>query len=148
MERNVKSLRRLSGNNGFTLLELLVVLLIIGLLAGYVGPKYFSQIGKSNTTAAKAQIDAFDKAIEQFRVDTGHFPTSTQGLASLYAQPAGEPNWQGPYIKKEIPNDPWGRPYVYKIPGDNGRDFDIMSLGRDGAAGGSGEDQDVVSWKN
>jgi general secretion pathway protein G len=137
---------------GFTLLELLVVLLIIGLLAGYVGPKYFSQIGKSNTTVAAAQIQALDKAVEQYRVDTGHFPTTAQGLAALLSAPANEPKWNGPYLKKEAPLDPWGRAYIYNSPGGtstNGgtpRDYDIISYGRDGAAGGTGEDADITNY--
>jgi general secretion pathway protein G len=131
---------------GFTLLELLVVLLIIGLLAGYVGPRYFSQIGKSSTTAARAQVEAFDKAIDQYRIDIGNFPTSQEGLAALYSQPANQPKWAGPYLKKAIPMDPWGRPYIYKIPGDNNRQFDIISYGKDGAPGGIGEDADITSW--
>ncbi|MBV1777385.1 type II secretion system major pseudopilin GspG [Burkholderiaceae bacterium DAT-1] len=133
---------------GFTLLELLVVLLIIGLLAGYVGPKYFSQIGRSNRTVAAAQIEAFSKAIDQFRVDTGQFPTTAQGLNALVAQPTDVTRWAGPYLKKGIPLDPWGHAYVYTAPGGGtpARDYDIVSLGRDGAAGGSDDDADILSY--
>jgi general secretion pathway protein G len=132
---------------GFTLLELLVVLLIIGLLAAFVGPKYFSQIGKSQTQVARAQIEAFDKALDQYRLDTGHYPTSAQGLSALFSQPASEPKWHGPYLKKAVPPDPWGNPYVYTSPvSDPGREFEIISYGKDGKAGGAGDDADVVSW--
>ncbi len=131
----------------FTLLELLVVLLIIGVLAAFVGPKYFSQIGKSQTQVAKAQIEAFDKALDQFRLDTGHYPTTAQGLSALFAQPVNEPLWRGPYLKKVVPADPWGNAYVYTSPSAQpGRDFEIISYGKDGKAGGTGEDADVTSW--
>ncbi len=130
---------------GFTLLELLVVMLIIGLLAGYVAPKYFAQVGKSEIKIARAQIDAFDKALDQYRLDTGHYPTTEQGLNALVTRPANEPKWAGPYLKKAVPPDPWGNPYVYKIPGDHG-DFDLLSYGKDGQPGGSGEDADITNW--
>lgn len=131
--------------SGFTLLELLVVMVIIGLLAGYVGPKYFSQIGKSQIKAARAQIDALEKALDQYRVDTGRYPGMEQGLAALITRPPNEPKWDGPYLKKSVPADPWGNAYVYKIPGEHG-DFDLLSLGKDGQAGGSGESADVTNW--
>ena len=130
---------------GFTLLELLVVIAIIGLLAGYVAPRYFSQIGKSEVGVAKTQIDAFEKALDQYRLDTGRYPTSEQGLAALNAQPANEPKWRGPYLKKAIPPDPWGNPYLYKQPGEHG-EFDLLSYGKDGTPGGSGEAADVTNW--
>lgn len=129
----------------FTLLELLVVVAIIGLLAAYVGPRYFGQIGKAETKVVQAQIDALDKALESYRLDVGRFPTTEQGLAALMAAPPGVTRWAGPYLKKEVPLDPWGRPYRYKSPGDHG-DFDVSSYGRDGAPGGSGEDADVGNW--
>ena len=113
---------------GFTLLELLVVMVIIGLLAGYVGPKYFSQVGKSQVKTARAQIDALEKSLDQYRLDTGHYPTMEQGLAALVTRPVNEPKWDGPYLKKSVPVDPWGMPYIYKIPGDHG-EFDLLSLG-------------------
>jgi general secretion pathway protein G len=131
---------------GFTLLELLVVMVIIGLLAGFVAPRYFAQVGKSQVKAAKAQIDALDKAIEQFRIDVGRAPTTDEGLAALNAAPANLPNWSGPYLKKELPLDPWGRPYVYAAPGTHNNDFDIYSYGKDGQPGGSGEDADLGNW--
>jgi general secretion pathway protein G len=136
------SVWRGKGSRGFTLLELLVVMVIIGLLVGYVGPRYFSQIGKSEVKAALAQIDALEKSVEQYRLDTGKFPTTEQGLNALFVRPASEPRWQGPYLKKAPPPDPWGNPYVYRIPGSNG-DFDILSLGKDGAPGGEGEAADI-----
>ena len=136
-----------TSHRGFTLLELLVVLLILGLLAGFVGPKYFSQIGRSEQTVAKSQIDAFEKALAQYRVDIGRFPSNDQGLAALYAAPAGEGKWNGPYLKKAVPQDPWGSAYQYRSPGEDGRDYDIVSVGRDRAAGGTGEDADIVSWR-
>lgn len=130
--------------NGFTLLELLVVVMIIGLLAAFVGPKYFSQIGKSQTQVARAQIDAFEKAMDQYRIDTGRYPSSEQGLAALFSQPANEPKWRGPYLKKGIPLDPWGHAYVYKLPGGTpNQDFDIISYGKDGKAGGGGDEADI-----
>jgi len=127
------------------LLELLVVMVIIGLLAGYVGPRYFAQIGKSEIKAARAQIDALDKALEQFRLDTGHFPTTEQGLPALVTRPANESRWDGPYLKKDVPLDPWGNPYVYKMPGEHG-DFDLLSYGKDGQSGGTAESADITNW--
>ncbi len=131
---------------GFTLLELLVVMVIIGLLASYVGPKYFAQIGKSEVKTAKAQIDSLGKALDQYRLDTGHYPSTENGLAALNTAPANEAKWQGPYLKKNVPNDPWDHPYIYKAPGEHG-DYDLISLGNDGAAGGTGEAADINSWQ-
>ncbi len=130
---------------GFTLFELLIVMLIIGLLASYVGPRYFSQVGKSEVKATRAQMDAFDKALEQYRLDTGHFPTTEQGLAALFVRPNNESRWQGPYLKKAAPPDPWGTAYLYKAPGEHG-EYDLQSLGKDRRPGGSGEDADITSW--
>ncbi len=127
------------------MLELLVVMVIIGLLASYVGPKYFSQIGKSESKIAKAQIDAFDKALAQYRLEVGHYPTTEQGLTALTARPAGEQKWDGPYLAKNVPPDPWGKSYVYKFPGQHG-DYDLYSLGKDGVPGGTGDAADVTSW--
>lgn len=130
---------------GFTLLELLVVMVIIGLLAGYVGPKYFAQIGKSEIKLARAQIDALDKSLDQFRLDTGHYPSMEDGLAALVARPASEPKWDGPYLKKGVPQDPWGNPYVYRIPGEHS-EYDLLSYGKDGQLGGEGEAADITNW--
>jgi general secretion pathway protein G len=127
---------------GFTLLELLVVVAIIGLLVGYVAPRFFGQIGKSEIATAKAQIDALEKALDQYRLDTGHYPSTELGLKSLVDRPANEPKWNGPYLKKAVPLDPWSKPYVYKQPGERG-DFDLLSLGKDGAPGGTGENADI-----
>ena len=127
---------------GFTLLELLVVIVIIGLLAGYVAPRYFSQIGKSEVQVAKAQIDSLEKALDQYRLDNRHYPSAELGLQALVAKPANEVAWAGPYLKKAVPNDPWGRPYVYRVPGTSG-EFDLFTLGKDGKPGGSGEDADI-----
>jgi len=120
-------------------------MVIIGLLAGYVGPKLFSQIGKSEVKAARAQIDALQKALDQYRLDVGHYPASAQGLQALNQQPADEPRWGGPYLAKSLPPDPWGRDYLYRSPGEHG-DYDLLSFGKDGKPGGDGEDADVVSW--
>ena len=130
---------------GFTLLELLVVLVIIGLLAGYVGPQFFKQIGKSESKTAAAQLDALGKALDQYRLDTGRYPSSEQGLGALWVKPADESRWWGPYLRKAPPKDPWGREYQYKAPGQHG-DYDLFSLGKDGREGGAGEDQDVTNW--
>lgn len=135
----------LSKIQGFTLLELLVVMVIIGLLAGYVGPKYFEQIGKSETKTARAQIDSLGKALDQYRIDVGQYPTTEQGLTSLNKNVANDAKWAGPYLKKNVPNDPWGKPYLYKSPGEHG-DFDLYSFGKDGQQGGTKESEDVVSW--
>lgn len=130
---------------GFTLLELLVVMVIIGLLASYVAPKYFSQVGKSEIRTAQAQIDSFGKAIDQFRLDTGRFPTTEEGLNSLVTKPANDPKWHGPYLAKSIPLDPWGHSYVYKAPGSHG-DYDLLSYGKDGQPGGANENADITNW--
>ena len=118
-------------SKGFTLLELLVVIVIIGLLAGYVAPRYFSQVGKSEVQVARAQIDALEKAVDQYRLDNRRYPTSEEGLAAIQ-----------PYLKKTLPNDPWGRPYVYRVPGEK-TEYDVISYGRDGKPGGTGEDADI-----
>lgn len=135
---------RLPRRAGFTLLELLVVVLILGLLASFVAPRYFSQIGKSEVQVARAQIDALEKALDQYRLDVGRYPTTEQGLRALVERPAAEAKWNGPYLKKAVPPDPWGRAYQYRAPGGNGRDFDLLSLGKDGRVGGQGEDADIT----
>lgn len=127
---------------GFTLLELLVVIVIIGLLAAYVGPRYFSQLGKSEQKAAKAQIEALGKALDTYRLDTGHYPSAEQGLNALVSKPGDEPKWQGPYLQKQLPPDPWGQAYIYRIPGQS-NEFDLLSLGKDGQVGGEGDNADV-----
>ena len=133
---------RTNRSTGFTLLELLVVIVIIGLLAGYVAPRYFSQVGKSEIQVAKAQIESLDKALDQFRLDVRRYPSAEEGLEALLVKPANLATWSGPYLKKAVPSDPWGRPYVYRVPGTKG-EFDLFSYGRDGKAGGTGEDADI-----
>jgi len=130
---------------GFTLLELLVVLVIIGLLVGYVAPRYFAQVGKSEVKAARAQMKALEDALDQYRLDVGRYPATEQGLAALFTQPAGEARWQGPYLKKAVPNDPWGNAYQFREPGEHG-EYDLISLGKDGQPGGTGEAADIVNW--
>ena len=120
-------------SNGFTLLELLVVIVIIGLLAGYVAPRYFSQVGKSEVQVARAQIDSLEKALDQYRLDKRRYPTAEEGLTAIQ-----------PYLKKTLPNDPWGHPYVYRAGGSNG-DYQVISFGRDGKSGGTGEDADITN---
>jgi general secretion pathway protein G len=137
--------RARQAERGFTLLELLVVMVIIGLLAGIVAPQYFAQIGKSNAKVARAQIESFGQALDQYRLDVGSYPTTEQGLLALRSAPQQVPRWQGPYLKRDIPEDPWGRAYVYRLPGQHG-EYDLVSLGADGQPGGDGENTDVVSW--
>jgi general secretion pathway protein G len=129
---------------GFTLLELLVVVAIIGLLVGYVAPRYFGQIGKSEINTTKAQIDGFEKALDQYRLDTGRYPNTELGLNALLQRPPNEPKWNGPYLRKAVPLDPWGNPYVYKSPGERG-EYDIISYGKDGQPGGTGENADITN---
>ena len=147
MSAETRFLREQAGGSsaGFTLLELLVVMVIIGLLAGYVGPKYFAQVGKSETNTAMAQIDAFAKALDQYRLDTGRYPSTEQGLAALVVRPDSDSKWSGPYLKKAVPPDPWGRPYLYRQPGAHG-DYDVFSYGKDGQPGGTEEAADVTGW--
>ena len=128
--------------SGFTLLELLVVIVIIGLLAGYVAPRYFSQVGRSEVQVARAQIESLEKALDQYRLDMRRYPSAEEGLDALVAKPASAAAWQGPYLKKTVPMDPWGRAYVYRVPGEKA-EFQLLSYGRDGKPGGGGEDADI-----
>jgi general secretion pathway protein G len=130
--------------SGFTLLELLVVILIIGLLTGIVAPRFLGQINRSEITAAKAQLEALDKALQAYRIDTGRYPSTAQGLGALLQQPADETRWRGPYLQGELPTDPWGSAYQYRVPGANNKDFELLSLGKDRAPGGQGDDADIV----
>lgn len=128
--------------NGFTLLELLVVVLIIGLLAAYVGPRYFAQVGRTEIGLARAQVEALSRALDAFRLDVGRYPTTQEGLDALTVRPSSAPRWNGPYLQKAVPPDPWGRPYTYRSPGAS-RDFELGSLGKDGQPGGNGEAADL-----
>ena len=140
----LRATRRHRRGRGFTLLELLVVMVIIGLLAAYVGPKYFSQIGKSEVTVAKSQIEALAKALDTYRLDVGRYPSTEQGLGALLVAPADATGrWNGPYLSKKVPQDPWGHAYVYRRSGDQSAGFELLSYGRDGQPGGSGDAADL-----
>jgi general secretion pathway protein G len=135
----------LARDGGFTLLELLVVLVILGLLAAYVGPKYFSQLGKSESTVAQAQMQALQKALDAFRLDAGRYPSTEEGLSALSQRPSGLDKWNGPYLQKQVPPDPWGRPYQYRSPGNGSAEYEVASLGKDGQPGGDGENTDLLA---
>jgi general secretion pathway protein G len=146
MKINYQRYHQKSGNKGFTLIEIIVVMAIIALLLALVGPKVLPHLGKGKSAAAKAQIEMFGQALDQYRMDNHHYPTTAQGLQALITNP-GEPKWDGPYLKKNlIPKDPWDRQYNYASPGSHG-EYDLWSYGRDGAQGGEGEDADVSSWQ-
>jgi len=132
---------------GFTLIELLIVMVILGLLAALVGPRMFGKTEKAMQNAAKSQITLFETAIDTYRLDVGKFPTTEQGLRVLREAPPGVDKWDGPYLPKEVPLDPWGNPYEYRGPGEHG-DYDIISYGADAQPGGEGVDMDIVNWKN
>jgi general secretion pathway protein G len=135
-----------NGERGFTFFEILVVITIIGLLAALVGPRLWGKISGAKQSAAKAQIELFGTALDAFRLDLGRYPSTEEGLRALREKPSGADNWQGPYLPKEIPLDPWKKPFAYRSPGEHG-DYDIISYGADGVEGGEGESEDVVSWK-
>ncbi|HEX9264119.1 MAG TPA: type II secretion system major pseudopilin GspG [Candidatus Binatia bacterium] len=132
--------------DGFTLIELIVVVVIIGLLAGLVVPQFIKQEEKATAKATKAQIELFGTALDTFRLDVGRYPTSQEGLQALTQKPAGAERWDGPYLKKDVPPDPWNKPYIYKSPGDHGP-YDIISYGADGIPGGEDNNRDVTSWE-
>ena len=142
---------RRARQRGFTLIELLVVIVILGLLAGIVAPQVLGRISEAKSETARTQVEMLSVALDTYRLDNGSYPTSEQGLEALRAAPTRDPvprNWRGPYLRKDVPLDPWERPYVYKSPGEqNKTGFDLLSLGRDGQPGGEGEDADILSWK-
>ncbi len=137
--------KEINNKKGFTLVELLVVMVIIGLLAALVGPRLFPKLGKGKQAAAKAQIELLGQALDQYRLDVGTYPTTEQGLNALITNPSVD-KWDGSYLKKGLPVDPWGKPYVYQQPGSHG-EYDLFSYGGDGKPGGEGEDKDVTSWE-
>lgn len=141
--------RRLRVRAGFTLIEIIVVIAVVAVLASLVSPMVFRNVGDAKRTAARAQIEIFVLALESYRLDNDVYPSSEAGLTALRTSPvADDPAWRGPYLRKEVPLDPWGHPYVYRSPGEvNPETFDLLSLGRDGEPGGEGEDADIESWR-
>jgi general secretion pathway protein G len=137
---------KMRNRDGFTLIELLVVMVIIGLLAALVGPRFIRQEEKAKIKAAKAQIELLGTALDTFRLDVGRYPSTQEGLEALRTKPGGLERWDGPYLKKDLPLDPWGKAYVYKSPGEHGA-FDIVSYGADGAPGGEEDNRDITSWE-
>ena len=146
-EKKNKMLRSiLSNQKGFTLIELLVVMIILGLLATLVGPRIFKNVSKSKQKTAKTQITLLENAIAQFKLDVGRFPSSDEGLSALRTK-GGTDKWDGPYLTKQLPKDPWDREYIYNCPGEDGRPYDILSYGLDGSPGGDEENKDITSWE-
>ncbi len=133
---------------GVTLIEMLVVVTIIGLFVALVGPNLWRNVDKGRVTAARTQIHSFMGALGNYKLDTGTFPTTEQGLQALRVKPEGVNQWNGPYMEQDIPKDPWGHDYVYRYPGEHGDSPDIICLGQDGQAGGEGLNADIVSWRN
>ena len=140
-------MRTRNARSGFTLIEIMVVMMIIGLLMALVGPRFIRQEEKAKVKAARAQIELLGTALDTFRLDVGRYPTSQEGLAALRQRPFGVDRWDGPYLKKDVPKDPWERPYYYRSPGDAGRPYDLMSYGADGGPGGEGDNRDITSWE-
>ena len=140
--------RRRRSQSGLTLIEMLVVVTIIALFAAIVGPSMFKQGDKARVTAARAQMNSFMTALGSYKLDTGMFPTTEQGLQALRERPGNLAQWNGPYLPKEVPTDPWGHPFAYKFPGEHGDEPDIISYGADGAPGGTDISEDIVSWKS
>lgn len=139
----------MTSRRAFTLLEIIVVIIVLALLAGLVAPQIFGRVSEARGTTARTQIELIGTALDNYRLDNGAYPVTEQGLAALREKPTRAPvpaNWRGPYLRKDVPNDPWGRPYLYRFPGErNATAFDLSSLGRDGKPGGSGEDADIVN---
>ncbi len=131
---------------GFTLIELLIVMVILGMLAALVGPRMFGKVEKSKQKAAKAQISLFETTLDTYRLDVGKYPTTEQGLKALRSKSGESDKWDGPYLSKEVPKDPWGNEYIYESPGEHG-EYDLISMGADGSQGGKGDDIDIVNWK-
>jgi len=140
-------MNRKSRDAGFTLIEMMVVMVIIGLLMALVGPRFIRQAEVAKVKAARAQIELLGTALDTFRLDVGRYPSSQEGLAALRQRPFGTDRWDGPYLKKDVPKDPWDRPYYYRSPGENGRPYDLYSLGADGTPGGDGDARDITSWE-
>ena len=136
-----------AARKGVTLIELMVVVAIIGLFVALVGPAIFKQLGKGQTAAAKSQIEGFMTALGTYKLDVGTFPTTDQGLQALRVKPGDVANWNGPYLPKDVPQDPWHHAYVYKYPGEHGDEPDVVCYGADGQPGGEGDNADIVSWK-
>jgi general secretion pathway protein G len=143
----MKIRRRRSSRRGVTLIEMMVVVTIIALFSALVLPKMFRRADAARVTAARSQINGFLTALGAYKLDTSLWPTTEQGLAALRQRPEGLNNWNGPYLPQDVPNDPWGRPYVYKYPGEHGDEPDIISYGADGTPGGEDVNADVLSWK-
>lgn len=133
---------------GVTLIEMLVVVVIMGLFVGLVGVTMFKHADDAKRTAARAQIDSLMTALGSYKLETGNFPTTDQGLAALRVKPEGVEQWAGPYMPKDIPMDPWGHPYQYTYPGTHGDEPDLISFGGDGQPGGEKNDADIQSWSN
>jgi general secretion pathway protein G len=140
-------MRRRERESGFTLIEMMVVMVIIGLLVALVGPNFIRQGQKAQLKAAVAQVELLGTALDTFRLDVGRYPTTQEGLAALRQRPFGIDRWDGPYLKKDVPLDPWNRPYYYRSPGEGGRPYDLVSYGADGAPGGDGDNRDITSWE-
>jgi general secretion pathway protein G len=148
MKTSYMKTKRRKSERGVTLIEMLVVITIIGLIASLVAVNVIRQGESAKRTAARAQIGMFMNALGIYKLDTGLYPPNTVGLQALREKPGDMPNWAGPYLPKDVPLDPWGRPYEYKYPGEHGEDPDIISLGADGQPGGDGTNADIVSWSN
>jgi general secretion pathway protein G len=141
----IKKKKKVLGQQGFTLVEIMIVVVILGLLVGLVGPRVFERFKKAERNTAKAQIEMLCTAVDTFRLDMRRYPKE---IEELMKKPSDDKNWEGPYLKKDLPTDPWDHPYVYKCPGDENRDYDIISYGADGQAGGDGENGDINNWES